>query len=168
MSRFLVPLFGFLLGVFSTAGDTTCAAAATADLTGTGSAMEGDTVSVKGTLVHLRGIDAPDPGQMCRTLRGVEFDCFAASRDQLQSMLDLGPVTCTSNELDRSRQRVGVCKVLGKDLAAAMLVRGWAFAFSHLSHDYLGLEARAQSRRVGLWGVRAEAPWLWRTRKLNE
>src|SRR3954466_2200095 len=137
-------------------------------MSGTGSAMEGDVVSVKGTMVRLRGIDAPDPGQTCRTLRGVEYDCFGAARDQLQSMLDLGPVTCRAREHDRSQHRIGVCRVLGKDLSAAMLVRGWAFAYSSLSADYDGLEARAQARKAGMWAGRVEAPWLWRTRKLNE
>jgi len=138
------------------------------ELSGMGSAMEGDVVSVKGTMVRLRGIDAPDPGQTCRTLRGVEYDCFGAARDQLQSMLDLGPVTCRAREHDRSQHRIGVCRVLGKDLSAAMLVRGWAFAYSSLSADYDGLEARAQARKAGMWAGRVEAPWLWRTRKLNE
>jgi|tagenome__1003787_1003787.scaffolds.fasta_scaffold20911752_1 endonuclease YncB( thermonuclease family) len=137
-------------------------------MSGTGSAMEGDVVSLNGTMIRLRGIDAPDPGQSCRTMRGVEYDCFGAARAQLQQMLDLGQVTCLAKEQDRSQHRIGVCRVLGKDLSAAMLVRGWAFSYSHLSSDYDGLEARAQSRKAGMWAGRVEAPWLWRTRKLNE
>ena len=42
--------------------------------------MEGDVVSLNGTMIRLRGIDAPDPGQSCRTMRGVEYDCFGAAR----------------------------------------------------------------------------------------
>jgi endonuclease YncB( thermonuclease family) len=135
---------------------------------GTGSAMEGDIVSVKGTMIRLRGIDAPDPGQTCRTMRGVEYDCFSAARAQLQQMLDLGEVTCVTKEQDRSQHHIGICRVLGKDLSAAMLVRGWAFAYSSLSTEYNGLEARAQARKAGMWAGRVEAPWLWRTRTLNE
>jgi endonuclease YncB( thermonuclease family) len=138
------------------------------ELSGTGSAMEGDVVSLNGTMIRLRGIDAPDPGQICRTMRGVEYDCFSAARSQLQQMLDLGQVTCLAKEQDHSQHRIGACRVLGKDLSAAMLVRGWAFANSRLSTDYGGLEARAQSRKAGMWAGRVEAPWLWRTRKLNE
>jgi endonuclease YncB( thermonuclease family) len=138
------------------------------ELSGAGSAMEGDVVNVKGTMIRLRGIDAPDPGQICRTMRGVEYDCFGAAKAQLQQMLDLGQVTCVAKEQDRNQHRIGVCRVLGKDLSAAMLVRGWAFASSRLSTDYGGLEARAQARKAGMWAGRVEAPWLWRTRKLNE
>jgi endonuclease YncB( thermonuclease family) len=83
-------------------------------------------------------------------------------------MLDLGEVTCLAKEQDRNQQHIGVCRVLGKDLSAAMLVRGWAFAYSHLSFDYTGLEARAQARKAGMWAGRAEAPWLWRSRQLNK
>jgi endonuclease YncB( thermonuclease family) len=138
------------------------------ELKGAGSAMEGDVVSVKGSMIRLRGIDAPDPGQSCRTLRSVEYDCFSAARAQLQQMLDLGEVTCVAKEQDRNQHRIGVCRVLGKDLSAAMLVRGWAFAYTSLSTTYGGLEARAQARKAGMWAGRVEAPWLWRTRKLNE
>jgi endonuclease YncB( thermonuclease family) len=143
-------------------------AMAETNVSGTGSAMEGDIVSVNGTMIRLRGIDAPDPGQICRTMRGVEYDCFSAARAQLQQMLELGPVTCLTKEKDRSQHSIGVCRVLGKDLSAAMLVRGWAFAYSSLSTEYGGLEARAQARKAGMWAGRVEAPWLWRTRKLNE
>ena len=138
------------------------------EMSGTGSAMEGDVVSLDGAMIRLKGIDAPDPGQVCRTMRGVEYDCFGAAKSQLQQMLDLGQVTCIAKEQDRNQHRIGVCRVLGKDLSAAMLVRGWAFANSRLSTDYGGLEARAQSRKAGMWAGRVEAPWLWRTRKLNE
>ena len=138
------------------------------EMSGTGSAMEGDVVSLDGAMIRLKGIDAPDPGQVCRTMRGVEYDCFGAAKSQLQQMLDLGQVTCIAKEQDRNQHRIGVCRVLGKDLSAAMLVRGWAFAYRSLSTDYGGLEARAQSRKAGMWAGRVEAPWLWRTRKLNE
>ena len=50
------------------------------ELSGTGSAMEGDVVSVKGTMIRLRGIDAPDPGQICRTMRGVNMTASAPPR----------------------------------------------------------------------------------------
>ena len=144
------------------------ASMAETEVKGSGSAMEGDVVSVKGTMIRLRGVDAPDPGQTCRTLRGVEYDCFSAARAQLQQMLDLGEVTCVAKEQDRNQHHIGVCRVLGKDLSAAMLVRGWAFAYQSLSTAYGGLESRAQARKAGMWAGRVEAPWLWRTRKLNE
>jgi endonuclease YncB( thermonuclease family) len=119
------------------------------ELSGTGSAMEGDVVSVKGTMIRLRGIDAPDPGQICRTMRGVEYDCFGAAKAQLQQMLDLGQVTCVAKEQDRNQHRIGVCRVLGKDLSAAMLVRGWAFAYRRLSTDYGGLEREPRRGKPG-------------------
>jgi endonuclease YncB( thermonuclease family) len=153
---------------FNTSAPSHAARIAETEVQGAGSAMEGDVVSVKGTMVRLRGIDAPDPGQICRTLRGVEYDCFSAARAQLQQMLDLGEVTCVAKEQDRNQHHIGVCRVLGKDLSAAMLVRGWAFAYRSLSTAYGGLEARAQARKAGMWAGRVEAPWLWRTRKLNE
>jgi endonuclease YncB( thermonuclease family) len=156
------------VAIFNAMTALPAAGIAETEMKGSGSAMEGDVVSVKGSMIRLRGIDAPDPGQTCRTLRSVEYDCFSAARAQLQQMLDLGEVTCIAKEQDRNQNYIGVCRVLGKDLSAAMLVRGWAFAYSRLSTAYGGLEARAQARKAGMWAGRVEAPWLWRTRKLND
>ena len=132
--------------------------------------MEGDVVSVKGTMVRLRGIDAarsgPDLPDDCGVSNMTASAPLATSFKS--DAVICGPVTCRARELDRSQHRIGVCRVLGKDLSAAMLVRGWAFAYSSLSADYSGLEARAQARKAGMWAGRVEAPWLWRTRKLNE
>jgi endonuclease YncB( thermonuclease family) len=138
-------------------------------LSGTGTAREGDLLSVGGSMVRLSGIDAPDPGQTCRTYRRVEYDCAEMARTQLQSMLDLSAVECRLDQNStRKPQQIGVCKVLGKDLGAAMIVRGWAFAYRRLNPDYYALESNAQARKAGFWAGRVEAPWLWRDRKINQ
>lgn len=141
-------------------------------LRGPATANEGDRLTLdtpEGAVeIRLHGIDAPDPGQTCRTRRNQDYDCFAVARQVLQQMVEGREVQCRVTYTDRLGQRLGTCAVGGVDLAAAMVLRGWAFAYRALSGDYVRLEAQAQARRFGLWAGRAEAPWLWRTRQLAE
>ncbi len=137
-------------------------------LKGNSTALEGDVLVVNGTPVRLMGIDAPDPGQMCKNRYGRELDCFSIGRAVLDSLVKDEEVSCTIAERDRNGQRLGECRVRGVDLGAAMVARGWAFAYRSLSPAYASSEAFAQSRRLGLWAGKVEKPWQWRSRRLRE
>ncbi|HYD29923.1 MAG TPA: thermonuclease family protein [Azospirillaceae bacterium] len=135
-------------------------------LTGSASALEGDALMINGSSVRLYGIDAPDPGQMCKTLRNKDYDCFQLATRELQAMVGESQVTCQMVETGGLKQQVGVCSVRGIDLAAAMVGRGWAFAYRRVSPKYATMEAFAQTRKRGMWGGRIEYPWLWRDRQI--
>ena len=137
-------------------------------LKGRGVAVEGDLLTVGGTAVRLMGIDAPDPGQMCKNRYGRELDCFRVATAVLANMLKDEEVTCTIAERDRNGQKMGECRVRGVDLGAAMVSRGWAFAYRSLSPTYASGEAFAQSRTLGLWAGKVEKPWQWRSRQQRE
>ena len=83
-------------------------------------------------------------------------------------MLKDEEVTCTIAEKDRNGQKMGECRVRGVDLGAAMVSRGWAFAYRSLSPTYVSGEAFAQSRTLGLWAGKVEKPWQWRSRQQRE
>ena len=131
---------------------------------GTGTAVEGDLVSVNGAVVKLWGIDAPDSGQTCQTKANQPYDCFTLSKDQLSNYIGQNQVTCWIRGKDRNGQSLGTCGVNGLDLAALMVRNGWALAYRDLSPQYLELEAFAQTRVRGLWAGRVEPPWQYRTR----
>lgn len=137
-------------------------------LKGKASALEGDLLLVEGTSVRLMGIDAPDRGELCKNRYGHELDCFRIAKDVLDAMVKGEVVDCTIAERDRTGQRLGECRVRGVDLGAAMVSRGWAFAYASLSPAYQSGEAYAQSHRYGLWAGIVEKPWQWRSRMQRE
>ncbi|WP_169732854.1 thermonuclease family protein [Azospirillum halopraeferens] len=137
-------------------------------LTGAAVALEGDLLSVAGTPVRLMGIDAPDPGQICRNRYGSPFDCHRIATGVLAALVEGNEVDCTIAERDRNGLFIGECRVRGFDLGGAMVARGWAFTYRSLTSTYQKSEAYAQSKRLGLWAGQVEKPWQWRSRKVRE
>ncbi len=131
-------------------------------------AMSGDTVTVGGTSVRLFGIAAPFAGETCETRFGKIYDCYRKSTDVLQALIGGNEVSCEITASDRNGQKIGICRVGGTDLSAAMVARGWAFAYRRLTPAYASSEAFAESHRLGMWGGRVEMPWQWKSRKLSD
>ena len=137
-------------------------------VTGTGTALEGDIVSVGGRTIRLYGIDAPELGQTCTDRRGREYDCGAAARNILTMLIQDREMDCavygqTIDGLETAR-----CFIAGADLGRAVVLRGWAFAYRAFSHRYEAAEGRAQAARAGFWEGRAERPWIWRSQQIRD
>ncbi len=134
---------------------------------GYGTAMSGDLLTVGGASVRLNGIAAPFAGETCETRYGATYDCYRKSTDVLQALVGNTEVSCEIVATDRTGQKIGICRVGTTDLSAAMVARGWAFAYRRLSPAYANSEAFAESHRLGMWGGRVEMPWQWKSRKLS-
>lgn len=137
-------------------------------IAGKATAIEGDFLMVDGKTVRLMGVDAPDPGQRCKNKYGSEYDCFAIATAVLRNLVENDDVECVIADKDRNSQNQGECKVRGVDLGAAMVARGWAFAYRSLTPAYASAEAYAQTNRFGMWAGKVEKPWAWRSRQLRE
>ena len=137
-------------------------------INGPGVAMSGDQLTVGGASVRLKGIAAPFAGETCQTRYGAVYDCYRKSTDVLQALVGANEVVCEIVSTDRTGQKVGVCRIGNTDLAAAMVARGWAFAYRRLSPAYVNSEAFAESHRLGMWAGRVEMPWQWKSRKLSD
>lgn len=133
---------------------------------GTGVAVEGDVISVNGSVVRLWGIDAPDKGQTCTNRLGQSYDCFEQAKAMLSRLVGQNQVTCYVRGQDHHGQKLGTCAVAGLDLAAMVVREGWAMSFASLSPQYTLMEGIAQSNKRGMWNGRATAPWLWRTEQV--
>jgi endonuclease YncB( thermonuclease family) len=137
-------------------------------VSGPGVAMSGDLLTVGGASVRLQGIAAPVAGETCQTRYGALYDCYRKSTDVLQALIGTSEVSCEITATDRTGQKIGLCKIGNTDLGAAMVARGWAFAYRRLSPAYVSPEAFAESHRLGMWAGRVEMPWQWKTRKLSD
>lgn len=139
-----------------------------ASIRGAASAVEGDVILLQGRQIRLHGIDAPDPGQTCRTRLGHVYDCGEEARAMLERLLAGREVDCDVHYEAGDGRAAATCRIGGISVAGAMVLRGWAFAAVRLAPDYVRFQALAQSRRAGMWAGRVEAPWLWRSRRLQE
>lgn len=137
------------------------APAQSAELTGRGRAVDGDTLILGGEKIRLFGIDAPEHDQTCDR-NGTAWACGEWSGQQLARLLHGRPVTCQGDERDRFGRLLAVCQVGGQVLNAAMVRDGAAFAYRRYSDRFVADEDIARSERRGLWAARVTTPEVYR------
>ncbi len=137
---------------------------ALADVAGTASVIDGDTIEVHGQRIRLHGIDAPESRQLCR-LDGKPWQCGKDATNALADMIDRRPVTCEDLGRDRYKRIIGRCIVAGEDMGAWMVSQGLALAYRRYSLDYVDEEADAKAARRGIWAGEFVKPWEWRRGK---
>jgi endonuclease YncB( thermonuclease family) len=118
---------------------------------------DGDTITVGGERIRLRGIDAPEYAQTCRK-SGADYACGRAARDALARLAGRGTVICRGSQRDRYGRLLADCTAAGVVLNAAQIESGWAIAYG----DFEAEEARARERGAGLWAGSFEEPRAWR------
>ncbi len=121
---------------------------------------DGDSITLSGLRVRLRGIDAPEYMQSC-TRNGSEYPCGRESRAALQKLVGGRAVSCVGRDTDRYGRLLAVCRVGDVDLNAAQVAAGWAVSFG----DYLAEEAQARQKRLGIWAGEFDRPGDWRVRQ---
>jgi len=118
---------------------------------------DGDSITISGQRIRLRGIDAPEYAQTCRK-GGADYRCGQSARSALVALIAGQPVTCTGWERDRYGRLLGAC-VAGSTELNRMLVReGWAVAYG----DFESEERQARESRSGLWAGEFDRPRQWR------
>ena len=108
------------------------AAPALADVAGTASVIDGDTLEIHGQRIRLHGIDAPESRQLCR-LDGKPWQCGKDAANALAEKIARRPVTCEDLGRDRYKRIIARCTVAGEDIEAWMVTNGWALAKLKLS-----------------------------------
>lgn len=134
-------------------------------LTGPAAVHDADIISINRQRVILWGIDAPEPGQICK-INGRDWACRDAAMRQLETLTSRSAVTCyLVGDPDPFGRRHGVCAVGGQDINAEMVRTGMALAYLDQTDDYADEQIAAITAQVGLWqaGVEFLEPWIHRS-----
>lgn len=137
-------------------------AVAAGTISGPATVLDGDTIEIHGTRIHLFGIDAPETAQSCETAKGLEYRCGRKSAQALRARIGTNVVTCERKAPAAAGRLTGLCHVHGEDLSAWMAAQGFALASRHLTTAYVAQEGRAWATRRGIWAGTFEKPADWR------
>lgn len=118
---------------------------------------DGDTLTIGGERIRLRGIDAPEHDQSCTT-SGAAYPCGRRATEALRSLVGEGEVTCVGSGRDRYRRLLAICRVGDVELNSALVADGWAVAFG----GYQAEEGVAKAAKRGLWAGDFDMPQAWR------
>jgi endonuclease YncB( thermonuclease family) len=132
-----------------------------ADITGTATVIDGDTLEIRRTRVRLHGIDAPESAQWCRA-KGERWRCGQRVAFALADKIGEKPIRCERRDIDRYGRTVAVCYLGNEDLNAWLVSEGLALAYRRYSLDYVDEEEAAEEAGRGMWRGEFVAPWDWR------
>jgi endonuclease YncB( thermonuclease family) len=134
-------------------------------LTGLAQVIDGDTIAINDTRIRLEGIDAPEAGQSCKRKWFGSWPCGGAATDALLAMLQGKTASCEPRGLDKYGRTLAVCFVDGRDINAAMVRQGFAWAFIKYSTSYVKEEAEARAQSLGIWQGPSMPAWEYRAQR---
>jgi endonuclease YncB( thermonuclease family) len=137
------------------------ARAAKVRISGKARVIDGDTLRIKGKVIHLHGIDAPETRQSCRA-EGVRYPCGAMATAKLVGLTLGHEVQCAGRDRTRAGELLAVCSVGDRELNAVQVDAGWAIAYVRETKNYQAAEAKAKAAKSGLWRGRFVKPAQWR------
>jgi endonuclease YncB( thermonuclease family) len=119
--------------------------------------IDGDTISISGNHIRLKGIDAPELTQSCGNVSAPDA-CGQASRQTLIRLIGGREVQCAGDGHDKYNRSLATCFIGDVNLNRAMVETGQAIAYG----DYHDAEMQARSEKKGIWAGAFEAPQDWR------
>jgi endonuclease YncB( thermonuclease family) len=118
---------------------------------GVGKVKDGDSFVLRGKIIRLHGIDAPEYRQTCDDARGQNYDCGKDAANALRQLISGRKITCVEVERDRYRRSVSVCRNGAVELNSEMVRLGWAVAYRRHSWNHVSAEREAKKARRGIW-----------------
>ena len=141
---------------------------ASGEVTGRATAFAGDTLRVAGTLVRLKGIEAPEARQPCLKSNGRRWSCGLEAKDGLNRLVRGKTVTCSVSGAGVQGPPLASCATGDIDIAAEMVRIGLVFAETGLFRSFASEQDAAKAAKAGLWQGEAERPAEWRQRLWDE
>jgi endonuclease YncB( thermonuclease family) len=141
--------------------------AADVALAGRATAIAGDRLKVRDTVVRLDGIEAPDPDQTCDGPNG-KWKCGSAAREALSRTVRGRRVACELIGKDAAGTPTARCLVGEADVAGTLVQSGHVFAEQGLFARYGSEERAAKLAKIGLWSGGADRPADFRAKRWDE
>ncbi|MDX2204094.1 MAG: thermonuclease family protein [Hyphomicrobiaceae bacterium] len=91
--------------------------------------------------------------------------CGAAATTALVRLTESKRIECRPRGTDKYGRLLGVCFADGRDINAAMVRQGLAWAFVRYSTAYVSEEKAARGERLGIWQADTETAWDYRAKR---
>lgn len=124
--------------------------------------LSGETLRVDGKTFRLKGIDAPEHGQICINKSGKPFDCGRISATGMMDLTAGEIVACDPVSSILISPITATCWAGEYDLSEGMVYTGWALADPQSGAVLKLLQTVAESKKNGLWAGQFDLPWIWR------
>lgn len=132
--------------------------------------IDGDTLDVAGERVRLEGIDAPEIKQSCPKADRPNgtWPAGRIAALALERWVRDREVACRQIGRDGFGRMIGRCHADGRDLNAAMVRHGLAWAFLKYSQTFAADERAARSAALGVWSSSCKPAWEYRANRWRE
>lgn len=130
------------------------------EVRGLADVIDGDSMVIDGRPVDLYGITAPRFNQQCQADE-VSWSCGREAARALDRLVHGHAIVCTPHDANTETAMVARCMIDGRDVAEAMVERGFAVAWKQVE-PYATAEQGARALRLGIWRDGDIDPWLWR------
>jgi endonuclease YncB( thermonuclease family) len=120
--------------------------------------LDGDKISIDGTVYRLLGIDAPDSNQVCD-------DGYPAGKEAIKTLLGLMKgrrLVCENSGRDPFGRTLALCRADGRDLGEQMVRAGMAWATPVKRGGYADVQHDAEAEKLGVHDHACVMPQAYR------
>ncbi|MEM1371568.1 MAG: thermonuclease family protein [Pseudomonadota bacterium] len=109
---------------------------------------------------------ADDAARLPAVAAAEAWRCGHAATRLLHNLIGVQDVVCRGTSYDRRNRLIGRCWAGARDLNAAIVANGLAWAFRKYSQTFIEHEARARTAGLGVWQVADPTPpWTFRAQR---
>jgi endonuclease YncB( thermonuclease family) len=131
---------------------------------GKATVIDGDTIEIRGSKIRLWGIDAFESTQKCKDYSRF-YSCGSKAAWELDRLIGNKTTNCKSKGKDRYQRTLAICFSNNINLNEAMVLSGWALAYSKYSSQYEKHQLIAATNKRGAWSGSFVAPWDFRSKR---